>query len=132
VAQYATTSDLQGGGLPAAALAGVSSAQQDAALLRAGDLIDSYIRGRATLPLASPYPGEIVRCNVIIAAYDLMQFRGYNPDEFDAGFRARYEDCLAWLRDLSAGRVNLAAAADATPAEREGRPRIATGAMRGW
>ena len=126
MAQYATTTDLAQFGLPAAALANISAAIQNDHLTKAGGVIDSYLRSHYALPLASPFPDEIIRCNAIIAAYDILQFRGYNPDEFDEGFRLRYLDCLEWLKLLAKGTVSLDIAADATDA-REGRPRVQTG-----
>jgi len=126
MAQYATTTDLAQFGLPAAALANISTTIQNDHLTKAGGVIDSYLRSHHTLPLGSPYPDEIIRCNAIIAAYDILQFRGFNPDEFDEGFRLRYLDCLAWLKDIAKGLVSLAITADATAAS-EGRPRVETG-----
>lgn len=129
---YATTADFQSLGLPAAAVVNVPSSVQDEHLEAQASAIDAYLRGRYTLPLATPYPRAIVDCNCVMAAYAILQnYRGYNPDEFDAGFRQRYEDCMMFLRDLAKGLANLDVAADATP-EREGRPRIATQEQRGW
>jgi phage gp36-like protein len=149
VAQYASTTDLHLTGLPASALADVAIESQTLFLSRAGDKIDTYLRAKHSLPIAgtlepNTYPGELVRCNVILAAYDLLQWRGYNPDEFDEGWRERYEDCISWLKMLARGEVALDAAVDATPtvheggaqAQGQGTPSIFAGvtidAQRGW
>ena len=127
MAQYATRPDLAALGLPSAALTGVSAATQDAHLVAQGARIDSYLRTQYDLPIKTPYPAELVECNAILAAYTLLQnARGYVPDEFDAGFRARYEDQIIWLRDIAAGRCSLGIDADQTTAQ-EGRPRVWTG-----
>lgn len=134
MAQYGTTADLGQLGLPSAALSNVSSTVQDAHLQAQGDRIDTYLRSRHTLPLSSPYPREIVECNCVMAAYAILQnYRGYDPSAVDDGFRIRYEDCLAWLHDLSTGKASLDQTADATPTTNEGRPRVQTGgANRAW
>ena len=114
--QYATTTDLAQLGLPAAALVNVSAAIQGAHLLAQGDRIDTYLRSQHTLPFSVPYPRELVECNAVMAAYAILQnTRGYNPEAVDDGFRLRYEDCMAWLKDLSSGAASLDQAADDTP-----------------
>ena len=50
---YATTTDLARFGLPSGALAGVSTATQEAALDAASAFADSYLRSRYTVPLTS-------------------------------------------------------------------------------
>jgi phage gp36-like protein len=126
MAQYATAADLAVLGLPAAALVNIPAATQDDHLEKASGLIDSYLRAQHTLPLAVPYPDEVVRACVVITAYDLIQFRGYNPDEYDANFRLRYEDTIRWCEQLAAGTVSLSQTADATGTVNEGRPRVIT------
>ena len=142
--QYATAAELAVLGLPAAALVNIPIGTQDEHLEKASGLLDSYLRAQHTLPLALPYPDEIVRACVVITAYDLIQFRGYNPDEYDANFRLRYEDTIRWCEQLAAGTVSLDQTADATGTVNEGRPRVQTGganvaggtgtagASRGW
>ncbi len=133
MAQYASRLDLCDAGLPSAALESVDADRQDGFLNRAGDLIDTYLRSKHSLPITgtlneptgpNTFPGELVRCNVIIAAYDLLQWRGYNPDEFDEGWRQRYEDCIEWLRMLARGEVSLDGAVDQTPNVIEGGARV--------
>lgn len=138
MSQYATTTNLQNLGLPAAALTSVSTTIQDEHLVKASGVVDSYLRGRTTLPLVAPYPDEIIDATCRIAAYTLLVRRGFNPDAYDANFRALYEDAIRWLKDVSAGRANLAQAADTSTA-REGAPRIQSGEqsttpsqLRGW
>ena len=126
MAQYATAADLAVLGLPAAALVNIPVATQDDHLEKASGLIDSYLRAQHTLPLAQPYPDEVVRACIVITAYDLIQFRGYNPDEYDANFRLRYEDTIRWCEQLASGTVALSQTADATGTVNEGRPRVAT------
>lgn len=126
--QYATTTDLANLGLPAAALTNVSADVQNAHLLKTGARMDGYLRSEHTFPFTVPYPDELIECNCVMAAYTILtSARGYNPADVDDQFRLRYEDCLTWLRDIGAGRVALAATADATPNTNEGAPRVWTG-----
>jgi len=135
---YATRRDLEDFGLPKQALSGLSARVLQRHLDAASGRVDSYLRGQYTLPLASPYPMEIVECTVILASYSLLLFRGFNPDEYDANYRERYIDMVGqgespgWLDRLSKGVVNLATTADATPNVNEGRPEFSTGPSRGW
>ena len=126
--QYATTANLALLGLPAAALTNVTADTQNAHLLSTGARIDGYLRSHHTLPFSSPYPAELIECNCVMAAYSILtSSRGYNPADVDDQFRMRYDDCLTWLRDIGAGRVALAATADATPTTNEGAPVVVTG-----
>jgi phage gp36-like protein len=124
---YATTTDLASIGLPAQALASVSATVQGDHLDKASARIDSYLRAGYTLPLATPYPAEVVDACCHIAAYTLLVRRGYDPGKFDAVFRLNYEDAIAYCKDLAAGRAALATTADATPNAYEGAPQVQTG-----
>lgn len=124
MSQYATTTELQNFGIPVAALTGITAAIQNSHLTLASGFIDSYLRGRYSLPLAVPYPDEIKRATCNIAAYTLLKRRGFNPDAYDSNFRDEYLSTLEWLDKLSEGKVNLDIAADATPTVQEGRPSI--------
>jgi len=124
VSQYATAVELANFGLPAAALGGISAAIQNQHLTLASGRVDSYLRGRYSLPLSTPYPDEIKAAVCSIAAYTLLKRRGYNPDAYDSNFRDEYLSTLDWLDKLSEGKVNLDVAADATPGTQEGRPSV--------
>lgn len=112
-------------GLPAAALDGVTDTSdwRNAAAGR----IDSYLRGRYLLPLDAPYPAEVIDCECAVAAYLFISNRGFDPEAgANANIVRRYTDAMAWLRDLAAGKVNLAVTADATDAVQEGGPVVAS------
>lgn len=103
---YASLADLAALGLPPHALAGVEAADQYAALEAASALVDSYLRGRYPLPLLS-WGRELTRVTAIIAAYDLMSRRGYDPNRpGDENLRLRYEDAIRWLEGVAAGRID--------------------------
>ena len=130
MAQYASTTDLASVGLPAVALTSIPLAQQDEFLQHAGDLIDTYLQSQYTLPITgalgppNTFPGSLVRCNVTICCYELLTFRGYNPDEYDQNWRLKYEDCMRWLESLAKGEVSLLPGDDSSPTINEGAPKI--------
>ena len=107
--RYADLSDLTMFGLIGNALVNVSQAAQHAALDAASALCDSYLRGQFTLPLLT-WGYELTRATAIIAAYDLITTRGYNPGTIlsanvDHSVRDRYLDVLAWLDKVRESRL---------------------------
>lgn len=80
---------------------GAGAADDDAvedALEDASSLADSYIA--ASLPL-DPVPGSLRRAVIDIAIYYLAGSRETTTQ------RKRYEDALAWLRDVASGDATL-------------------------
>ena len=110
---YAQPSDLQNIGLPAAFFTGdlsPSLAQQQMFLDEAKSHIDSLIDvcSDITLPLAPPFDPMLIRCNVAISVWNMLAWRGYNPESpTDVSIRVRYEDCLKWLDKIATGRAKL-------------------------
>ncbi len=72
------------------------------AIARADAEIDAYLGKRYTLPLAE-VPARVRSLSVDLAIYHLFTRRGL-ADEVR---RQRYEDGLAFLRDVAAGRAEL-------------------------
>ena len=112
--QYATTTDLGNVGLTSAALATMTTGQQTAALAGASALVDSYLESRYTLPLTA-WGSDLARCVAILAAYDLLSTRGYNPNAgADMNWRQRYVDQMAWLDEVSKGTSSPSQVADSS------------------
>lgn len=146
MSQYASRAQLAQTGLPASALEEVDGGKQDEFLVLAAGTIDSYMRGRYKLPITgslgptNTYPPELQDANLAIAAYRLLVFRGFNPDEYDRNFQLRHDFYLGnqergtkgWLDKLSAGAVSLDLALDASPAVAEGGGFVVDGATRGF
>jgi phage gp36-like protein len=124
---YSTPEEFDQLGLPAVALDGVAdtSPWRDAAAGR----INTYLRGRYSLPLVAPYPPEIIEAECAIAAYLFLSRRGFDPEAgANQNVVTRYEDAMRWLRDLAAGVLNLSLASDATPAVADGGPIVRSSA----
>ena len=98
--QYATLSELTIYGIPAVALGTLSTTQQTDALIAASGRVDSYLRGRYALPLVA-WGIEITQAVCKIAAFDLMNLRGYNPASgADRNIADRFSETIIWLRDV--------------------------------
>lgn len=118
---YSTEADFSVLGLPAVALDGVTDTSDWRAA--AAGRIDSCLRGRYLLPLDNPYPAEVIDAECAIAAYLFLSNRGFDPEAgANQNIVLRYRDAVAWLRDLAAGKVNLAVEADSTDDTSEGGP----------
>lgn len=110
---YATTADLQNIGLPPAFFTGdlaPNSAQQQQFLDEGAAHIDSLIAvcSAITLPLVAPFDSMLVRANVAIAVWNMLAWRGYNPESpTDISIRTRYDDALKWLNLVATGRAKL-------------------------
>lgn len=88
---------------------GEADAEYLAAVLAKVDAeIDSYLRGRYALPLAS-VPTELTAI-----AVDLARYRLYPLNVPDTVQKLR-DDALRWLRDLAAGRAELNLATEPEP-----------------
>jgi phage gp36-like protein len=135
---YAQPSDIANLGLPAAALSLPVTPMIQAEILRSNtSLIESYCRGRYRLPFTA-VPPELKAACVAISVYDVLVWRGFNPDEYDSNFKIRRdfyvgnERTKGWLDKLSAGAVSIDAMLDATPGQREGGAQIRGRKLRGW
>lgn len=104
---YCTLSDLTTYGIPPTALGQITSQQQQAAIDGTAAYIDSKIRNRYPLPLA-PTPIEIVRCNAILAAEEILTVRGWDPSNAgDDGVMKRAAGQRQWLDDVQRGSAHL-------------------------
>ena len=145
--QYATRTDLANLGLIGNALASVPTGVQDAALLAASAMADSYLQSRFVLPVTS-WGQDLVRIICIVAAYDIMTSRGYNPMAgADQNIRQRYIDALEWLDEVGKGTQSPSYIVDSNPggsttsttstdgsivSSIDGELRIVTQSVRGW
>lgn len=102
---YATLRDFERLGLPSRAVSSVPLDQRLAALEAASRLIDDYLCAQVTLPLVAFATASLTRATCVVAAYDLMCVRGFNPEGADGNFRLRYKDVIAWLEKVAAGTL---------------------------
>jgi phage gp36-like protein len=120
VTQYAVPADLDSGINPTALIGVANQAKLDA-IDQSSRLIDSFLRAQFTLPLTQ-VGGDVKRAAINIAIYYVMVGRGYNPDAgADPGIRQRYDDEIAWLKMVSAGKA-IPDITDSSEGSAEGRP----------
>jgi phage gp36-like protein len=114
--QYASILQLEAIGISAAAISKIQAPAKNAALLTASTMINGYLRGAFTLPLIA-WGADLTRACAIIAAYDLLSAKGFNPEQGsgDENVRKRFEDILAWLKLVAAGTVVPYGIEDSTP-----------------
>jgi hypothetical protein len=121
--QFASAAELAATGIRADALVGIDV---DEFLIKATGIIASYIRDRYVLPIQvggvpavlepeNTHPVELTAAAIAIAVYNILGFRGFNPDQFDAVYKEQRDFYLGapgmkgWLDKLSAGAVSIQA-----------------------
>lgn len=97
---YATLDDLYTHGAPEKAFGQLTDDQKLAALEAASEYLDSYFRGRYSLPLAV-WDISVTSNTCKIAAYNLLSARGYNPAAgSDINILERYNQAVAWAEKV--------------------------------
>lgn len=106
MAAYATVDDLHAFGINKAAIANMSLVDDINPVLEAASrTVDSYLAKQMTVPLVF-VGGDVKRATCIIAAWDLMSGRGFNPDAGTAEvLETRYEQIIKWLTLIAEGTV---------------------------
>lgn len=142
ITQYAEISDFDVAGVNASALAAFTTDQKNRALINASRLLDGYFRSHFTLPFTQ-VGGDVKRATVIVAAYDLMVSRGYNPDAGgDPLFEKRYREIIGvppsimgWADLVANGKISPDVT-DSSPNPVEGRgrarARVTSSSQRGY
>lgn len=136
MARYAEASDLAALGVRVQATTGISSGDINSALDAASLLFDSYARARYVVPFTT-WGADVTGAVSKVAAYEILSVRGLSPAESqsDQNIRDRYRDAIAWMKDVSAGRVHVSGG-NTTPAStrhaRASAPRVASGSRRDW
>jgi phage gp36-like protein len=129
---YATRADLAKYGLPAAALADIDGAAQDAALAAASGEADSYLATVFTLPLVEWSPA-LSQQVCAMAAWHLLAATGFNPSgQSDQAVRQRCEDARRWLERIAAQKATLEATDSSADDDSEVGPIVLTRPLRGW
>lgn len=132
MSSYAVLADLPKYGVSAVALAPIDPAVQQAAIDAASAVVDSFLRARYKLPL-SAWGVDITRTTAVLAVYDLLVTRGYNPAAgADINIKLRHDDAMLWLLHVSRQDVHP----DVTPTQDQApgydAPRVLTNSQRGW
>jgi len=114
-------------GLPAVATADFSGNVQDYLDASFGEL-NTYLRSRYSLPFSATVPIELVKAECVLAAYDLLSVRGFDPENgADSNIILRYKKTMSWLMAIAEGKVNLDIDADADAGRRARAFRVWSG-----
>lgn len=124
MASYATPTDLLRY-ITAAQLTGISAEKQQEALDEASGEANGSLKCQFTLPLSAPYPIDLVRHVCAIAIWNLLCFKGFNPEQgSNATIATNYEKALAWLRAVARREIEPDGIIDASPLLAKGGPRV--------
>lgn len=91
----------------------INTGKVERALTDATAMIDSYLRGRYIVPVASP-PADLVRAACIIARYDLAKSARSEPTE---QMGKDYDAICKWLADIQKGAAIIDAPKAGNPAD---------------
>lgn len=128
---YASLIDLVNLGLPAAALANFADNVKLAHLEAASSEADGYIQKRWAIPLSS-WPKSLTMRVARMAAYTLLEVRGFNPaNPADATVVKGYDDAIKWLEKVATGAIEPAFV-DASPATDEAAPLFSGELPQAW
>lgn len=114
--RYCDREDLYSVGAQRDAFGDMPETQIAKAILDASALMDSYFRQRYSMPFSTVNDRSLVMHCAAIATFFLMSGGvGYNPDSTDRVFRERYDDAIAWLKDVQANRCSPAVVDSSAP-----------------
>lgn len=95
---YASLAQLYTYGAPEKSFGQLTDDQKNNELEASSRYVDTFLRGRYSLPLIA-WGVEITEATCKVAAYNLMNVRGYNPASgADANLQLRYQETVNWLR----------------------------------
>ena len=113
--QYAQPADLAAIGVLGTFLQTTPVSDQVQAIRSASATIDSYVGQRYTLPIVQ-WSYDVQQYCCWIAAYVLVQQRGYKPaNAAEDTFKLRYDQAIAWLRDVARSVATPAQIVDSSP-----------------
>jgi len=130
---YALLTDLYTYGMPLVAMGSVSRATQQAILDGRNDYADDKLRARYRLPLVAPIPLSLKQNICMLAAWDVLMVRGYNPAAAaDANIATRGEMALKWFDDVERQRAhpNVVESGGGDPSY--AAPEVISKPLQGW
>lgn len=130
---YAVLANLYALGMPLVAMGSVSTATQQSILDARNDFADDKLRARYKLPLLTPYPASLIQNICMLAAWDIILVRGYNPQAgADVNYATRGEMALKWFDDVERQRAhpNVIESGSADPGY--AAPLIVSKPLQGW
>lgn len=103
---YATVDEFKILGMPMDGWEEISESDIQLFLDVCQGVIDTYIGDRYVIPV--PVENNFLkRCNVDLAACDILAKRGYNPEDGDEVYKERCETWLSTLEDIRRGNLSI-------------------------
>ncbi|WP_293365005.1 phage protein Gp36 family protein [Phenylobacterium sp.] len=135
ITQYAQPSDIPVYGISEDAISGIPPEAVEQSLRGASSMIDSAFRSRFTMPLFTVDQATVRAC-CVLAVYDLLVVRGYNPAAgADENLRLRVQDANSWLKQVASGLMTpdvTDSSTDIVPGTDATRARVVSASSRGW
>ena len=129
---YANAQQFKDLGLPHEAVSELDDVQIDDFLDAAAGFMDAYLASQYTVPITEP-SGFLTRCNVDLAANDVLAWRGYNPEDGDEVYRERAERWIKILAEIRDGSLSVPNVGDGQGGDsRDGRAQASSQPLRGW
>ncbi len=133
MAAYATLADLYAFGLPLVAMGSVSVATQQRILDGRNGYADDKLRARYLLPLGTPYPTSLTQNVCMLAAWDVLMIRGYNPGAAaDENIATRGQMALDWFNDVERQRAHPDVVEATSPSPAYAAPQVISKPLQGW
>lgn len=103
----ATLTDLGNLGVASARIATVADDKKQANLDAASDLIDGYLSRQQPFPLIPPYPRDVIKAECIIAAVEILDNIGWNPQApAELTLQKKYDWLFStWLPGVAKGDI---------------------------
>lgn len=128
---FLDTTDITSAQLPAKALASVAKTVIAKAMISASGDAEDSMASSYTLPIVAWSDSVSQRC-AQIASFQIMSFRGFQPNGTDELIVKANDDAQGWLKRVAAGSLRPPGIVDSAPTVYEGGAAVVTNARRGW
>ena len=128
---YATPQQFYDLGLPNDAISEMDDVQIEEFLEAAAGVMDAFMASQYNVPVQTT-SNFLVRINVDLAACDILNWRGYNPEEGDEVYKER---CTMWMKTLMEirdGSLSVPGVDEQPGQDSAGQAKAITNPRRGW
>lgn len=129
---YANLEDMVSHAVPNEGFGTIPTWVKSENLLSSTSKVNSYIKGRYTLPL-SKWGDDLREATAILATYGTLSGRGLFRDaEQQKNLQLQRDQTIKWLEDIRDGKATPDEIVDSTPAVNNGSSVLFTRPKRGW
>ena len=131
VMSYATVQQLKDLGLPADSISELDDVQIEEFLDAAAGVMDAFLASQYETPVRTS-SSFLVRINVDLAACDILNWRGYNPEDGDEVYKERCDRWMKTLMEIRDGSLSVPNVEDVNGTVEIGAAKAYTKPRRGW